>query len=274
MSRSKLLTLVLSSEEQPFQDIRLLGQRPTWISQAESEGFSVLAYTSKGDANERLRRQVDRVHGLEEVINKTPLSRIRPVRGLPGRLSSQVVLASAEAEVQIDGWGNLDDSLGDGLALIGARTIRAFEYALENFDFEFLARTNTSSYLDVSGLSKQLPESASRGTIYALSGRWGRNPYPSGALYVLSRQDLEELVANQHFWIHEYIDDVALGLLAKRVFGTPTYIPIERFEYPFNAGADDPQASKDFVHYRCKSPQPDVTISRLVKVHEIKQRQS
>lgn len=270
MNSSKLLTLILSSDKQPFFEIRVHGQGPTWVTQAENDGFRVLAYTSTGDGNEELSREITRLHNIEEAINRTPLHRIRPIRSSPGRLSSKVNLASDRAKLEVSAAGNLVDDLGDGLPLIGARTIRAFEFALANYQFDFLARTNTSSYLDVQRLADQLPDEAKRGTIYALTGKWGRFPYPSGALYVMSREDIKEIVANQDKWIHEYIDDVALGLLAKKIFGNLSYVPIERFDFPFDTGTADPEASPCFVHYRCKSPHSDVTVSRLLQVHTTK----
>lgn len=161
----------------------------------------------------------------------------------------------------------LCDTLCEGLPFIGARTLRAFEFALNNFEFEYLARTNSSSYLDVRGLALHLPRESSSGVIHGLTGRWGRSTYPSGALYIMSRADVETVINNKERWIHEYIDDVALGLLAKEVFGQVSYIPVPRFDFPFLWSPQEPKAPPGFMHYRCKSTDPQTTIARMLSVH-------
>lgn len=267
MTNSKLLTLVLSSDQQPFRDIRLKGQTSTWIARARESGFQVIPYVTEGDSGSSTSRAIGVMHAIEEAVNHTPAHQFRIIRGRPGRLSSKVNDLMNQSSLRLGTNQTLHDTLVDGLPFIGARTLRAFDYALANYDFQYLARTNTSSYLDVKGLSEMLPSKSSQGFVYGLTGSWGRDRYPSGALYVMSRSDIEVIVANRNLWIHEYIDDVALGLFANKVLGGRSFVPIPRFDFPFSQDISFAKPPSGFVHYRCKSPVATTAIARMRAVH-------
>jgi hypothetical protein len=165
---------------------------------------------------------------------------------------------------------SLSIDIPDSLASIGVTTLLSFKFALENYQFDYLARTNTSSYLNLDILNELVNAHVSVGSkrVLALHGFWGKKPYPSGALYVLSRQQIEEVVSKAHEWIHDYIDDVALGLLLN--LKKNDYIPISRYEFEANSTSSYGEIlpKVGYAHYRCKGSNSRETIQNLHFVHQ------
>jgi hypothetical protein len=260
----RLLIGVLSSDLDGFLEIRRNGQTPTWISQARKSGIEVVPYTSSSLAINAIHRQILSGFQLQELVNRTPLMHVRKVRVGPGRLSHELrSFHVGLPKPELNSLGELVSNHPDSLASVGIRTLEFFKFALQNYDFDFLVRTNTSSFLNVRRLSETLSGTPRTGQVYALTGRWGAVPYPSGALYVLSRSDVEAVVEHDSDWIHEYIDDVALGLLLRKIRGQVNYSPIPRFEFS-EQDIDDLSFQENLVHYRCKSVSPQTAVDRML----------
>jgi hypothetical protein len=93
---------------------------------------------------------------------------------------------------------------------VGAKTLAAFSHVLAQQEFDFLFRTNTSSYVNKALLSSfvnGLPRDAYYGGFVG----WDAGiPYASGTGILLSR-DLVEAAVRDPQWEFDYMDDVALG---------------------------------------------------------------
>ena len=165
MPNTKVLTLLLSSESEPYSMLLQDGQFPTWVGRAQSKGFAVLPYVGTVGNNLEIARKLQVVLDLEEAVNHLPLRKFRPIRKKPGRLSGTVRELMSDSEIRENSSGWIRDEIGDGLGLIGARTIRAFEYALSHFEFDYLARTNSSSFLNMELLSASLPKDPRPGVV-------------------------------------------------------------------------------------------------------------
>lgn len=265
---TRLLTLVLSSASDPYIRILEEGQEPTWISSARALGNQVFPYLSAGSGQSASALNVEKLFDRHEFINRIGANRWRHVRNEPGKLSRELI-ACNKSQFRLDQRRSRLVSEGrDSLALIGLRTLEAFRFVLENYEFEFLARTNTSSYINVEKLRSFLPSKVRSGQVFALQGRWGKFQYPSGALYVCSRQDLELVVESSALWQHEYIDDVALGLLLRRVVPNLTYIDIPRFEFPFHPDVEPLVSNANSAaHFRCKSSDWRETVRRMHRLN-------
>jgi hypothetical protein len=94
--------------------------------------------------------------------------------------------------------------------------IGAFHYALENLDFDFIYRTNSSAYLDVkefrSWIDELPPERCYAGSV--------RDFGVSGSGFAISR-DLVRAVIDDPHWRFDLMDDVALGQSMKRLSVSP-----------------------------------------------------
>ena len=101
---------------------------------------------------------------------------------------------------------------------LGQKTLLAFDFVLQNFDFEYIYRSNLGAFVDVTKLLSFLKDKP-KDSFYC--GVIGTDTYyfnkevkfASGSGYFLSK-DLVKLVSdNKHLWPHHAVDDVALGYL-------------------------------------------------------------
>ena len=159
-------------------------------------------------------------------------------------------------------------------SLIGLKTILAFKYVLKNYDFDFLFRTNTSSYLDVETLFKFLegksPTSVYRGVI----GRvFGDTEFASGAGILLSRDVVERICERENDWKHGLVDDIAIAELISQLRNpTVPLMPLPRMDLASldEAVSADPESIKENFHFRCKTDSPDETIKIMKYIHKVK----
>ena len=126
--------------------------------------------------------------------------------------------------VENDLFINADDSsIG-----MGYKTIFAFEWMLENSDFDYLFRTNTSSYVSVGNLNQfienncQEQEYVYSGLLHSTNDKYkNKIDFASGSGFLLNRNTVELIVEKQDEWDHQYWDDVSLALLLRNYEVTP-----------------------------------------------------
>ena len=271
MRKPRLVVGVLSSERGDFRAIRESGQKPTWVKKYSAD-FPIIFYSSKSTPNAQdsmFLSTLDMRYKREELRNHFPVQTIRRIRKHPSR-ESKLVTKMVEA---LSGTALRDDlmlwsQIPDSLSTVGARTLEFFRFAIENFEFDYLVRTNTSSYLSLDVIQQNLSPKSSPLIIHGLTGKWGRTPYPSGALYAISREQVEKVLENSSAWIHDYIDDVALGLLLRRLVPDLSYRAIPRFDYPLH-GNNDYLVPPSFGHFRCKARDPEETITRMQSLFQL-----
>ena len=143
-----------------------------------------------------------------------------------------------------------DDALG-----MGDKTIKSFEWMLENTDFEYLFRTNTSSYFSYNNLVNYIKkhfegmEHIYAGKIHTTNDSSGKPvDFASGSGYILNRNTVKKIVENQNLWEHEYWDDVSLGLLLRKLNLNP--VDARRFDIEGNPYKQEIDIEQ--YHYRCR----------------------
>lgn len=106
----------------------------------------------------------------------------------------------------------------DSFHTMGAKTVEAFEWALNNKQFDYLARPNSSCYVrkrQLSGYVQNIPEEKlylglKVASCYNIDYLWG------GGQYILSRDVVELIVNNKNQWNHSYTEDVSIADLLSR----------------------------------------------------------
>jgi hypothetical protein len=275
MKEPKVLTLVLSSMKAGYKEILFEGQMPTWIGSFRDEGFQIIPYASKAlEKSESISAAIGKLEARltrQSIITRAHLNQFRRVRSHPSPSSSVLSEQLFERKVHLD-FSNqmLLVDIPDSLATIGFSTLSVLKHSLENYEFDYLVRTNTSSYLNLNLLQRLLQSDGEKEKVLALSGRWGKQIYPSGALYVLSRETVDQIVSHARNWLHDYIDDVSLGILLN--LSPKNVIAIPRYDFPY--GSLEKSKSNDslnsrFIHYRCKATSASETIENLKTVHKI-----
>lgn len=101
------------------------------------------------------------------------------------------------------------------LSNIGYKTIKCFDYVIKNYIFDFIFRTNSSSYVNINELLKFVNDKPRENYCSAPIGIYNNIRFPSGCGYLLSCDIVNKIVKNSLLWNHYLIDDVALGCLLR-----------------------------------------------------------
>ena len=142
---------------------------------------------------------------------------------------------------------------------IGYKTLKAFEWVKSNVDFDYVFRTNTSSYVNVTNLEKYIQEECSeddllyRGILHErkYKSTTSNFAYVNGAGVLMNKKVIDLVLSQKEQWDHTEWDDVALGKLLFENGVTPSvgkrYTIINNF---YNNNID----SKNY-HVRCRLDQ-------------------
>lgn len=155
--------------------------------------------------------------------------------------------------------------VSEGLNNTAHKTIKCFEYALNNFEFDLIFRTNISSYVDFPLLKSAL-ENIYNPNLYAgVIGKHKDIYFASGAGFAISKKNVEFLVNNQLELDYSLIDDVCVGHAL-----TEPITPLTRYDIDERNQTID----TSFYHYRCKPRYVDYSsfvINTFNKIHSQKE---
>lgn len=108
---------------------------------------------------------------------------------------------------------------------IGEKTIKAFKHLI-NEDFDYLLRTNSSSFIHLDNLIKYLNDSPKdnfySGVVCPYHNDNLNIDFISGSGYILSQDLVRHIVNNENKWDHSFPDDVSIGKLMFENNVTPT----------------------------------------------------
>ena len=286
----KLILLVLSSPQEPYKSIQDQGQERTFIPDSFGKIETVRYVGQEVQLRPRytpllfLRKVQHSLlhHSRNQIIGAVvrALSALRVGDKALKRLNSLVPNPAPFVErIDLPEGGFLDQLVTptpEGWAFIGEKTLQAFKYLLEYYDFDFIFRTNTSSYVDSTRLIQRLSDMPKSGVYAGFVGTsLGKLRFASGAGILLSRDVVERICDHASEWKHGLIDDVALADLVSR-FDSPKaeLIPLERLTLPSLAVAKEADADQitNSYHVRCKADSPEETIEIMRYVHRVKYR--
>ena len=253
MSNKKILVLVLSTNAHPWRQMEIDGQDSTW-KRKKVPGIEVKRYYSV--QKNPLIMSISKIYWN---LEKSLLSRI------PGNKISRTwkrYIENFPAEV-IEEVDELSLSLNESYPLIGLKTLRTFEAVLKLKDFDYVYRTNVSSYVDLPRLAKfvETLDDPNLNFYGGANGKHKNYSFASGSGYLIGRNTIRKVVDSKSSWDHSLIDDVAL---AKLLFEEHNIHPstISRIDL------DSIDRANEFVfndrsnfHYRCKSKNLQTTIA-------------
>ena len=286
----KIVILILSSFVEPWRTWQKDGQDQTFLKNIPDD---VIALRYSGLAREkRIKFRIAIfVKRTQHTLQKIGLSGSLPILSRILRFSSRLRLGDAliteiknspsECE-PVYGPSNL--SLVDVVLtpvpsnpeLIGLSTIEAFRYVLENYEFEYIFRTNSSSYVNLHKLLK-LTEALPKTRVYAgFEGTILRTTkFASGAGYLISRDIVEEICLNPQLWRHGLIDDVALAdFVNTSLRSRVKQIPLARATIAkiSDISALPPHEIHKQFHYRCKTDSTFETVEIMHQIHSLEER--
>lgn len=130
------------------------------------------------------------------------------------------------------------------------KTVKSIEYCLENMEFDYIYRTNLSSFLDLNKMYDyflKINRIHYGGVIGNLDDGM---PFASGCGFVLSKYACKYILKNENVLFESnHYDDVAIGNLLNPVYGIEH---ISRIDIN-NMSEEKFIMDENTFHYRCKS---------------------
>lgn len=223
----RILVLVLSIDREPWRTIEQLGQRRTWAAKSDAD---VLYYYGR----DGLRRHATRVAAR-------------------AGLTSSLSVRAAAAPCRLAGdrlWCDVPEVYRFTLP----KLLAALRWALAHREFEYVYRTNTSSYINLDRL-QVVAEGLPRERCYA---GWVIRRDPDGLPFVsgggmLMSRDVAEAFATRSDWNWGTTDDAAFGEAAAAM--RLDLVPLDRVRVRTIddvAALTEEQLATTF-NYRCKT---------------------
>lgn len=166
----------------------------------------------------------------------------------------------------------------ESLHNIGYKTIDSLEYIYDNLEFDYIYRTNSSSYVNINNMVNFLKEKPLN-NFYCAKVNIEVNgiKFGSGSGYFISKDIVKFIIENKNKWNHNLMDDVSLGnLLLNNGFKLTPSIRldidsiIDNKPYYNNKQVDISNLNNNF-HFRCKSKDSsrnmDVKIMNYIHNH-------
>lgn len=253
---TRVLILVLSVDREPWRSIERDGQRSTWAAPSGLDPDApVLFYRGRSSGLERFVvaavLRALRVAGAERSDSVAQALRTLFLRRL-GRGWSQRPATTVGDVVHT--------AVPETYGTVTPKTVAAFAHVLATEEFDFLLRTNTSTYIDrrrLLDLADGLPRRQYWGGFIGTSSG---TSYTSGAGTLLSRDLVVESLLDAWDWA--LLDDVALGRVLRKRGHEPQPLPRPEYTSVEQVAEIDPNACM----WRCKSEpaRDDAAIMRAV----------
>jgi len=263
LKEPKILVLILAIDKDPWRRIEVEGQGPTWRS-SQPDNIEILRYIGAGREN-LFWKTLNKLWMINQGIQALTGGKHSP------RLLDIVLRRNQQFESKISQEDSeIVTTVPDLYSLIGMKTIEAFNASIQNIDFDYIYRTNVSSYVDLAQLNEFIRNKPRSGYYAGAIGTHQGINFASGCGYFLSRDVVNKVLENRDLWDHNLIDDVSLGKLLTQELNIEVK-GVERIDLDtinFNT-MQIKSKSQNVFHYRCKATDPKVTIQIMKSVQNM-----
>jgi len=153
-------------------------------------------------------------------------------------------------------------NVSESLENCGHKLLKSLEL-IKDLEFDFIFRTNSSSYIDKSILYDRLVKIKDINYYSGINGYFGNIKFASGSGFVMTKKLVNLILNNKSSFRHDLIDDVAVGELLSR-FKIPLY-NAERFDTNENGNIP-----KNYYHYRIKTLNRENDVNTMFRIQEMK----
>lgn len=251
----KVLVVALALDVSPWREIEEVGQRGTWASGDHDVPVFWLHGLTKGPARAAARI----VPKALESVKAAALAKEFRRRAGAWAASRPVVTQGRRIQTQVP----------ETYLMTNAKNVAALRHLLVTQDFDYVLRTNSSTYVNLSMLSNFVQALPSEG--YYGGAVWQAKglEFITGSTILLSR-DLVEYAAFDDAWDFDLIDDMALGESMQRAGAKPQ--SVARVDV-LTAGDIDVLRAEDLGSaflVRCKgATDRDHDIAAMRRVHQL-----
>ena len=140
---------------------------------------------------------------------------------------------------------NCSDSYSD----MGIKSLKAFEWVDSNLSYDYIFRTNTSSYVNYKNLINYLKKIQEEGIDYCgYIGDYDGIEYVSGSGIILSEHAIKSIIRYKSELDTDIVEDVAFGKLLK----LNDILPIKGKRKDIESHKDIRNIDSDEYHIRCR----------------------
>jgi len=140
---------------------------------------------------------------------------------------------------------NCSDTYSD----MGIKTLKAFEWVDSNLSYDYIFRTNTSSYVNYKNLIRYLKIIKKEGTDYCgYIGEYKGIKYVSGSGIILSKNAIKSLISSKSEIDTDIVEDIAIGKLMK----INEISPVNGKRKDIESHKDIRNIDSDEYHIRCR----------------------
>lgn len=154
----------------------------------------------------------------------------------------------------------------ESLENCGKKTLHAFEM-IYNFEFDYLFRTNSSSYIDKLNLLSFVATQPNTNFYCGIIGNHNGINFCSGSGYFLSRDVFDLTMKHKDEWDHQFIDDVSLGkLLTSKGINLKNAKRVDLLSNNLNIN----NIPIDYYHYRLKTNDRYLDAKNMINIKKLK----
>ncbi|MDP9986457.1 hypothetical protein J2S98_001610 [Arthrobacter oryzae] len=236
-TRKRVLVLVLAMDAQPWRMIEDEGQRKTWAAEPHSDVPVRWLYGKTGTASTIARY-------VQGAVQRFAPAAYRPYsRAVGGWFAARPARTAGD---------RVETRVPETYLNTNPKNIAGLRHLLATEDFDYVFRTNTSSYVDLAGLEEHVQGIPATGYYAGFIGERDGTRFASGTCTLMSR-DLVEYAVNDPEWEFGLIDDVAMGRCMARA--SVDVKPLERVDVltAEDLAALTPESLTSAFVVRCKS---------------------
>lgn len=159
---------------------------------------------------------------------------------------------------------------------IGRKTINAFEF-LSNKDYDYIFRTNSSSYVNIEYLLEYIKDKPNNMFYHGVIGHYEPENFNfvSGSGYIISRDLIDLVIENKDKWDHSFpnADDVSIAKLLNSfgvVATSGVRIDLGSYRSGYSIEHLTKQEFDNNYHFRCKCDDRNDDILIMEKLYDIK----
>jgi hypothetical protein len=253
---------VLAIDKEPWKTIELKGQQITWINNIP-ENVNVFRYIGQ-DSRGVFLKALNGAWVLNQKIQNYSLGRFKLFNA--NSFINRCNFSFGKIDFNLS---EIKTNVPDLYSLIGKKTLDAFEACVQEMDFDYIFRTNVSSYVDLQTLNDFIQDKPKENYYAGTLGNHQGIDFASGSGYFISKDLVVKVLKNRGLWDHNLIDDVSLGKLLTKTLQIEieevARIDIDSVETVF----EKIEASKlGTYHYRCKAVDAFTTIEIMKQIHK------
>lgn len=245
---SDLVIALLQVKTEPWKSIYETGQLQTWI---EDSPNSVQIINVYGQTPTKLMRKIDFTH--EKLRWQSSTGKLIYifdwfVSYILRKINNPRWEIKKHKEVI-----NLTVNFPSTNLTLPNIEIALFRYFLKNTKAKFLYMSNTSSYINIYKLIKEIEKFSQIKVYGGTIQKYLDLEFVSGSNRILSRDLVEFIVDNFNKWQFQYLDDVAMSKMLKNLNTNKVEVSSISFTSIKEINNMNPAELKKFAHFRLKS---------------------